>query len=117
MPSVEASNDTRGKPDEAETAGRCAFVEKLALFIWIPRSVLFQLEDEWLVTYRDRKRVAFTTREQTEQSAFQAADAMASSGRAVFRAHLAVWTGDPRAASNDPAPGRPSGLRSSVTPR
>jgi hypothetical protein len=29
------SNDTRDKPDEAETAGRARMVEKLALFVWI----------------------------------------------------------------------------------
>jgi hypothetical protein len=47
------------------------------------RFVVFQLEDEWLVTYGDRKQVAFTTREEAEQSVFQAADAMASHGHAV----------------------------------
>jgi hypothetical protein len=47
------------------------------------RFVVFQLEDEWLVTYGDRKQVSFTTREEAEQSAFHAADAMASSGHAV----------------------------------
>jgi hypothetical protein len=47
------------------------------------RFVVFQLEDEWLVTYGDRKQVAFTSREEAEQSAFQAADAMASNGHAV----------------------------------
>ena len=47
------------------------------------RFVVFQLEDEWLVTYRDWKQVSFPTREEAEQSAFQAADAMASKGHAV----------------------------------
>jgi hypothetical protein len=47
------------------------------------RFVVFQLEDEWLVTYGDRKQNSFTTREQAEQSAFQAADALASTGHAV----------------------------------
>jgi hypothetical protein len=47
------------------------------------RFVVFQLDDEWLVTYGDRTQVSYTTREQAEQSAFDAADAMASSGHAV----------------------------------
>jgi hypothetical protein len=47
------------------------------------RFVVFQLADEWLVTYGDRKQVSFTTREEAEQSAFHAADAMASNGHAV----------------------------------
>ena len=47
------------------------------------RFVVFPLEDEWLVTYGDRKQVSFTTREEAEQSAFQAADGMASNGHAV----------------------------------
>ena len=47
------------------------------------RFVVFQLNDEWLVTYGDRTQVSYTTREQAEQSAFDAADAMASSGHAV----------------------------------
>ena len=47
------------------------------------RFVVFQLEDEWLVTYGDRKQVSFTPREEAEQAAFQAADAMASHGHAV----------------------------------
>jgi hypothetical protein len=47
------------------------------------RFVVFQVEDEWLVTYGDCTQTAFATREEAESSAFQAADAMASSGRAV----------------------------------
>ena len=47
------------------------------------RFVVFQLKDEWLVTYGDRKQFSFTTREEAEHSAFQAADAMASHGHAV----------------------------------
>ena len=49
----------------------------------INRFVVFQLEDEWLVTYGDRNQIAFTTREEAERSAFSAADALASSGLAV----------------------------------
>jgi hypothetical protein len=47
------------------------------------RFVVFQLEDEWLVTYGGRKQASFTTREEAEHSAFHAADAMASRGHAV----------------------------------
>jgi hypothetical protein len=47
------------------------------------RFVVFQLEDQWLVTYGDRKQGSFTTREEAEQSAFRAADDMASRGYAV----------------------------------
>jgi hypothetical protein len=47
------------------------------------RFVVFQVEDEWLVTYGDRTQIAFATREEAETSAFHAADAMASNGRAV----------------------------------
>jgi hypothetical protein len=47
------------------------------------RFVVFQMEDEWLVTYGDREQVAFTTRKEAEHSAFHAAGALASSGHAV----------------------------------
>ena len=30
-----SSNETRDRPDEAETAGRARVVERLALFVWI----------------------------------------------------------------------------------
>jgi hypothetical protein len=47
------------------------------------RFVVFKYEGEWLVTYSDRKQTAFATREDAERSAFDAADALASSGHAV----------------------------------
>jgi len=47
------------------------------------RFVVFQLEDEWLVSYGDRKQIAFKTRDEAENSAFGAADALASRGQAV----------------------------------
>jgi hypothetical protein len=47
------------------------------------RFVVLQVENEWLVTYGDHTRMAFATREEAETSAFEAADAMASNGRAV----------------------------------
>ena len=47
------------------------------------RFVVFQMEDEWLVTYGDREQVSFTTRKEAEHSAFHAAGALASSGHAV----------------------------------
>jgi len=47
------------------------------------RFVVFQVGDEWLVTYGDRKQNSFTTREEAEHSAFYAADSLASSGHAV----------------------------------
>jgi hypothetical protein len=47
------------------------------------RFVVFQVENEWLVTYGDRTQIAFATREEAETSAFHAADAMASNGHAV----------------------------------
>ena len=47
------------------------------------RFVVFQVEDEWLVTYGDRRQIAFTSCEQAERSAFDAADALARSGQAV----------------------------------
>ena len=49
----------------------------------INRFVVFQLEDEWLVTCGDRTQVSCTTREEAEHSAFHAADAMAARGHAV----------------------------------
>jgi len=47
------------------------------------RFVVFQVQDEWLVTYGDRTQIAYSTREEAETSAFHAADAMASQGHAV----------------------------------
>jgi len=47
------------------------------------RFVVFQLEGEWLVTYADRKQRSFPSRKDAEQSAFNAADALASNGEAV----------------------------------
>jgi hypothetical protein len=47
------------------------------------RFVVFQVEDEWLVTYGDRRQIAFATRQEAEKSAFDAADALARSGQAV----------------------------------
>jgi hypothetical protein len=47
------------------------------------RFVVFQDQDEWLVTYGDRTQIAFASREEAESSAFHAADAMASRGHAV----------------------------------
>lgn len=47
------------------------------------RFVVFQVLDEWLVTYGDQTQIAFATRKEAEDSAFHAADAMASQGHAV----------------------------------
>jgi hypothetical protein len=47
------------------------------------RFVVFQAQCEWLVTYRDRTQIAYSTREEAETSAFHAADALASQGHAV----------------------------------
>ena len=47
------------------------------------RFVIFQVENEWLVTCGDRTQISFTSRKEAEQSAFAAADALASSGHAV----------------------------------
>lgn len=47
------------------------------------RFVVFQVQHEWLVTYGDRTRISYPTREEAETSAFNAADALASQGRAV----------------------------------
>ena len=47
------------------------------------RFVVFKFQGEWLVTYADRKQMAFATREDAERSAFDAADTLASSGHAV----------------------------------
>jgi hypothetical protein len=47
------------------------------------RFVVFQVQDEWLVSYGDRTQIAYSTREEAENSAFHAADAMASQGHAV----------------------------------
>ncbi len=47
------------------------------------RFVVFQLEDEWLVTYGDRRQIAFATRQEAERSAFDAAAALAASGHGV----------------------------------
>ena len=47
------------------------------------RFVVFKFQDEWLVTYADRKQTAFATRQDAERSAFDAADILASTGHAV----------------------------------
>ena len=47
------------------------------------RFVVFQVDDEWLVTYGDRTQMAFSTREEAERSAFDAAGALAQGGHAV----------------------------------
>jgi hypothetical protein len=47
------------------------------------RFVVFQVQNEWLVTYGDRTRMSYLTREEAETSAFNAADALASQGHAV----------------------------------
>jgi hypothetical protein len=49
----------------------------------VDRFVVIQFQDEWLVTYGDRKQIAFASREEAENSAFSAADALASNGRSV----------------------------------
>ncbi len=47
------------------------------------RFVVFQVLSEWLVTYADRAQISYSTREEAETSAFQAADALATQGHAV----------------------------------
>ena len=47
------------------------------------RFAVFQLEEEWLVTYGDRTQLSFSSREDAEQSAFEAAGALAADGHAV----------------------------------
>jgi hypothetical protein len=47
------------------------------------RLVVFQIQNEWLVTYGDRAQISYPTREEAESSAFDAADALASRGYAV----------------------------------
>lgn len=47
------------------------------------RFVVFQIQNEWLVTYKDRTQISYPTREEAETSAFNAADALASQGYAV----------------------------------
>lgn len=47
------------------------------------RFVVFHVQNEWLVTYEDRTRISYLTREEAETSAFNAADALASQGHAV----------------------------------
>jgi hypothetical protein len=49
----------------------------------VDRFVVIQFQDEWLVSYGDRKQIAFASREEAENSAFSAADALASNGRSV----------------------------------
>jgi hypothetical protein len=47
------------------------------------RFVVFQTQNEWLVTYGDCTQISYPTREEAETSAFNAADALASQGYAV----------------------------------
>ena len=47
------------------------------------RFVVFQVEEEWVVTYGDQRQLSFPTRTDAEHSAFDAADALAASGYAV----------------------------------
>jgi hypothetical protein len=47
------------------------------------RFVVLQTQSEWLVTYGDRTQISYPTREEAEDSAFNAADALASQGQAV----------------------------------
>jgi len=58
------------------------------------RFVVFKFQDEWLVTYADREQSAFATRQDAERSAFDAADTLASHGRAVSVLILPDGTGD-----------------------
>ena len=47
------------------------------------RFAVFQIEEEWLVTYADRTQLSFPSREDAKRSAFEAADALAAEGHAV----------------------------------
>ena len=51
--------------------------------MYMDRFVVFQLEEEWLVSYGDRKQISYKTREEAETSAFSAAHDLASRGRSV----------------------------------
>ncbi len=42
----------------------------------VERFVVFQAQNEWLVTCRDRTQITFSTREEAETSALNAADAL-----------------------------------------
>lgn len=52
-------------------------------FAPMERFVIFQIQSEWLLTCADRTQISYSTREEAETSAFQAADALASQGHAV----------------------------------
>ncbi len=54
----------------------------------VHRFVVFQVKDEWLVVYEDRRRIGFTNREEAEASAFHAADAVTSCGQV---ASVLIW--------------------------
>ncbi|MFD0461967.1 hypothetical protein ACFQY9_08810 [Microvirga aerilata] len=60
----------------------CSFGQMEAA-MHMDRFVVFQFQNEWLVTYGDRTQISFASREEAEKSAFNAADALASNGRAV----------------------------------
>ena len=47
------------------------------------RFIVYQIDQEWLVTCGDRAHISFASRKEAEQSAFSAADALASNGHAV----------------------------------
>jgi hypothetical protein len=47
------------------------------------RFVVFQVQSEWLVTAGDLCEISYPTRKEAETWAFDAADALASQGRAV----------------------------------
>ena len=70
------------------------------------RFVVFQLENEWLVTYSDRQHASFAAREDAEHSAFRAADALASDGHAV--SVLIVPTLRDRTGPAEPAGAQPA---------
>jgi len=72
------------------------------------RFVVFKFQGEWLVTYADRKQMAFATRQDAERSAFDAADILASSGHAVSVLII------PDEADDSPPPAEQSGRSASL---
>lgn len=51
--------------------------------MYTERFVVFRFRDEWLVSYQDRTQTTFSTLQDAERSAFEAATDLAGNGRSV----------------------------------
>ena len=62
--------------------------QRMEVAIHVHRFVVFRVNHEWFVMYEDLRRLSFTTREEAEASAFDAADAAIAQGHTIS---VLVW--------------------------